>query len=166
MTHALKILLLAILLTSCGGSGVTVTKSQTVEYLSKAFSKSKAWFKSTDGEAVGRDGPPPPSHLQPTARQALDHRINQSSAKRMSKKDYARAIKRLESSIPDLEKELGENNIEVGETYYTIGSMYLIQKNPKAAKSAYTKSLKIFSNWLGAEHPRVWQVKDKINRIN
>ena len=57
MTHALKILLVAILLTSCGGSGVTVTKSQTVEYLSKAFSKSKAWFKSTDGEAVGRDGP-------------------------------------------------------------------------------------------------------------
>ncbi len=163
-THAAMLLL--ICLTSCGGSGVTVTKSQTVEYLSDAFHKSKKWFRSSDGETGEGEGPPPPSRYQPTERQVLDNRAKQNTTQRMSKNDYMRAIRRLESSIPELEHRLGKNNIEVAETYYTIGSMHLIQENQKAAKTAYTRSLGIFSNLLGSEHPRVWKLKDEIKKIN
>lgn len=83
----------------------------------------------------------------------------------MTKSDYLRGIKRLESTIPELEKKYGKNNQEVGETYFTIGSMYLEQGYSKEAKSAFEKSLKILSKWLGSEHPRIWKLKDKIKRI-
>jgi len=83
----------------------------------------------------------------------------------MTKSDYLRGIKRLESTIPELEKKYGKDNKEVGETYHTIGSMYLEQGFPREAKSAFEKSLKILSKWLGSEHPRIWKLKDRIKKI-
>lgn len=159
------IVFLSIFLTSCGGSGVTVTKSQTVEYLSKAFTKSKKWLRSTDGGAVPEDGPPPPSRFQPSEKQAFQKSRPNNQSKGMSSDDYLRAIERLEKSIPELKTKLGHQNIEVGETYYTIGSMHQMQGNLKESKTAYKQALKIFSIWLGAEHPRVWKLKDKIRHI-
>ena len=158
-------MLTAILLTSCGGNGVTVTKSQTVEYFSNAFNQSKKWFRSTDGEAVSEDGPPPPSPLQPSEQQVFQKRANQDNAQRMSKQDYQKAILRLQDSIPELEKKLGNKHIEVGETYYTLGSLHFLNKEHKAAKSAFKNAVEIFSARLGSEHPRVWKLKDKINQI-
>jgi hypothetical protein len=159
-------LLLIVFLTSCGSSGVTVTKSQTVEYLSKAFSKSKNWLKSSDGDDIPDGGPPPPSSFQPTEREVRKKRSEQPPSHRMSREDYLRAIQRLENSIPELEKKLGRQNIEVGETYYTIGSMHFIQGNKHSSKIAFNRALQIFSKCLGSEHPRVWKLKDKISNIN
>ena len=155
---------LTILLSSCGG-GVTVTKSKTLEYFSETFNKSKQWFKSTDGVASPEGGPPPPSRFHTTEKQVFERREKQNFDQRMTKVDYQRAIKRLEESIPELEKRLGENNIEVGETYYTIGSMHQLQKNHQAAKVAFKKAQTIFSKWLGSEHPRVWKLKERIKQI-
>ena len=157
--------LLVLFLTSCGGGGVTITKSKTVEYFSDAFSKSKKWFRSTDGDYISEEGPPPPSSVQPTERQVLQSRSKQKSGEGMTKSDYLRGIKMLESTIPELEKKYGKDNKEVGETYHTIGSMYLEQGFPREAKSAFEKSLKILSKWLGSEHPRIWKLKDRIKKI-
>ena len=153
-------------LVSCGGSGVTVTKSETVEYLSRAFNKSKKWFRSTDGEPISEDGPPPPSPFQPSERQVIQKRSDDKLVNRMSRNDYNRAIKRLESSITELEKKHGKNNMEIGETYFTLGSMYQIQGNSKQAKVAFQRALSIFSSWLGSEHPRVWKLKTRISNLN
>lgn len=160
------ILFLVIFLTSCGNSGLTVTKSETVEYLSKAFSKSKKWLKSSNGDDIPDGGPPPPSSFQPTEREVRKKRSEQPPSHRMSREDYLRAIQRLENSIPELEKKLGRQNIEVGETYYTIGSMHFIQGNKHSSKIAFKRALEIFSRCLGSEHPRVWRLKDKISNIN
>ncbi|MGA1115164.1 MAG: tetratricopeptide repeat protein [Opitutales bacterium] len=157
--------LLVLFLTSCGGGGVTITESKTVEYFSNAFSKSKKWFRSTDGDYISEEGPPPPSSFQPTERQVLQSRSKQKSGEGMTKSDYLRGIKMLESTIPELEKKYGKDNKEVGETYHTIGSMYLEQGFPREAKSAFEKSLKILSKWLGSEHPRIWKLKDRIKKI-
>ena len=151
---------------SCGGSGVTVTKSQTVEYISNAFNKSKKWFRSTDGDSITEVGPPPPSHLQPTAQDVYQKRATQNKTNGMSKDDYRRAIKRLEKTLTDLKRQLGNKHIEVGETYQTIGSMNFILGNELEANKAYKKALDIFSHNLGAEHPRVWKLKDKIKKLN
>ena len=159
-------LFLVIFLISCGNSSVTVTKSQTVEYLSKAFNKSKKWLKSSNSNDIPDGGPPPPSSFQPTEREVRKKRSEQSHSHRMSRGDYLRAIQRLENSIPELEKKLGRQNIEVGETYYTIGSMHLIQGNKHSSKIAFNRALQIFSKCLGSEHPRVWKLKDKISNIN
>ena len=153
-------------LVSCGGSGVTVTKSETVEYLSRAFNKSKKWFRSTDGETIPKDGPPPPSPFQPSERQVIQKRSDDKLVNRMSRNDYNRAIKRLESSITELEKKQGKNNMEIGETYFTLGSMHQIQGNSKQAKIAFQQALSIFSPWLGSEHPRVWKLKTRISNLN
>ena len=153
-------------LVSCSGSGVTVTKSETVEYLSRAFNKSKKWFRSTDGETISEDGPPPPSPLQPSERQVIQKRSDDKLVNRMSRNDYNRAIKRLESSITELEKKHGKNNMEIGETYFTLGSMHQIQGNSKQAKVAFQRALSIFSSWLGSEHPRVWKLKTRISNLN
>ena len=153
-------------LVSCGGSGVTVTKSETVEYLSRAFNKSKKWFRSTDGETISEDGPPPPSPFQPSERQVIQKRSDDKLVNRMSRNDYNRAIKRLESSITELEKKHGKNNMEIGETYFTLGSMHQIQGNSKQAKVAFQQALFIFSSWLGSEHPRVWKLKTRISNVN
>jgi hypothetical protein len=160
------ILFLVIFLTSCGNSGVTVTKSETVEYLSKAFSKSKKWLKSSDGNDIPDSGPPPPSSSHPTEKEVRKKRSKQSNSHGMSRGDYLRAIQRLENSIPELEQKLGSDDIELGETHYTIGSMHLIQGNKHSSKIAFKRALKIFSKCLGSEHPRVWRLKDKINNIN
>jgi predicted metal-dependent hydrolase len=165
MTRIGYMTLLTLFMISCGGGGVTITKSRTVEYVSNAFNKSKQWLRSTDGDYIPQEGPPPPSSFQPTESQVLQSRSKQSSTGRMTKSDYLRGIKRLESTIPELEKKYGKNNQEVGETYFTIGSMYLEQGYSKEAKSAFEKSLKILSKWLGSEHPRIWKLKDKIKRI-
>jgi tetratricopeptide (TPR) repeat protein len=159
-------LLLVIFLTSCGNSSVTVTKSQTVEYLSKAFSKSKKWLKSSNGDDIPDGGPPPPSSFQPTEREVRKKRSEQSLTHRMSRGDYLRAIQRLENSIPELEKKLGSEDFELGETHYTIGSMHLLQGNKHSSKIAFKRALEIFSKCLGSEHPRVWRLKDKISNIN
>ena len=153
-------------LVSCGGSGVTVTRSETVEYLSRAFNKSKKWFRSTDGETIPEDGPPPPSPFQPSERQVIQKRSDDKLVNRMSRNDYNRAIKRLESSITELEKKHGKNNMEIGETYFTLGSMHQIQGNSKQAKVAFQQALSIFSSWLGSEHPRVWKLKTRISNLN
>ena len=157
--------ILSVCLASCGGGGVTITKSKTVEYFSDAFSKSKNLFRSTDGYHISEEGPPPPSSFQPTEKQVFQSRSKQKTSEGMSKSDYLRGVKRLESTIPELEKEYGKDNKEVGETYYTIGSIYLEQGFPREAKSAFEKSLKILSKWLGSEHPRIWKLKDKIKQI-
>ena len=81
-------------------------------------------------------------------------------------KDYNRAIKRLESSITELEKKHSKNNMEIGETYFTLGSMHQIQGNSKQAKVAFQQALSIFSPWLGSEHPRVWKLKTRISNLN
>ena len=153
-------------LVSCGGSGVTVTKSETVEYLSRAFNKSKKWFRSTDEETIPKDGPPTPSPFQPSERQVIQKRSDDKLVNRMSRNDYNRAIKRLESSITELEKKHGKNNMEIGETYFTLGSMHQIQGNSKQAKVAFQQALSIFSSWLGSEHPRVWKLKTRISNLN
>lgn len=165
MHQLISCTLFILLFASCAGSGVTVTKSQTAEYISNVFSKSKRWFRSTDGEAISADGPPPPSHLQPSEKQVLQRRAERTKTDGMSSKDYFRAISRLEKSIPELEKRLGRKNMEVGETFYTIGSMHYLQGNHQEAKNAFYKALDIFSFRLGSEHPRVWKLKDKINKI-
>ena len=165
MTRFLYISILSLFLSSCGGGGVTITKSKTVEYFSDAFSKSKRWFRSTDGAYVSDEGPPPPSSFQPTEKQVLQSRSMQKSGEGMTKRDYLRGIKRLESTIPELEKKYGKDNKEVGETYHTIGSMYLEQGFPREAKTAFEKSISILSKWLGSEHPRIWKLKDKIKQI-
>ena len=165
MAIKLNLFLLFFLLVSCGSNGLYFNKSEAFEYLSKNFNKSKKWFKSTDGEAVSEDGPPPPSKLQPTEKAVIRKRANQIKNQGMSKDDYQRAIQRLEKSIPELEQKFGPQSMEVGETYYTIGAMHLMQGNSKTSKNAYTKALKIFSSWLGAEHPRVWKLNDRINKI-
>ena len=159
-------LFLVIFLISCGNSSVTVTKSQTVEYLSKAFNKSKKWLKSSNSNDIPDGGPPPPSSFQPTEREVRKKRSEQSHSHRMSRGDYLRAIQRLENSIPELEKRLGSEDIELGETHYTIGSMHLIQGNKHSSKIAFKRALEIFSKCLGSEHPRVWRLKDKISKIN
>jgi tetratricopeptide (TPR) repeat protein len=153
-------------LVSCGGSGVTVNKSETVEYLTRTFNKSKKWFRSTDGETTSENGPPPPSPFQPSGRQVIEKRSDDRLVNRMSRKDYNRAIKRLESSISELEKKHGKNNMEIGETYFTLGSMHQIQGNSKQAKIAFQQALSIFSPWLGSEHPRVWKLKTRISNLN
>lgn len=143
-----------------------MTKSETVEYLSRAFNKSKKWFRSTDGETIPKDGPPPPSPFQPSERQVIQKRSDDKLVNRMSRNDYNRAIKRLESSITELEKKHGKNNMEIGETYFTLGSMHQIQGNSKQAKVAFQQALSIFSSWLGSEHPRVWKLKTRISNLN
>ncbi|MDA9119277.1 tetratricopeptide repeat protein [Opitutales bacterium] len=153
-------------LVSCSGSGVTVTKSETVEYLSRAFTKSKKWFRSTDGETISEGGPPPPSPFQPSGRQVIQKRSDDKLVNRMSRNDYNRAIKRLESSITELEKKQGKNNMEIGETFFTLGSMHQIQGNSKQAKVAFQQARSIFSSWLGSEHPRVWKLKTRISNLN
>ena len=117
MTRLFFILGGVLLLSSCGSSGVTVTKSQTVEYISEAFNKSKKWFRSTDGDEVTETGPPPPSPLHPTAQDVYQKRATQKKSNGMSKDDYDSAINRLEKTLPDLKRKLGSNHIEVGETY-------------------------------------------------
>ena len=113
-----------------------------------------------------RRGPSPPSSFQPTEKQVLQSRSMQKSGEGMTKRDYLRGIKRLESTIPELEKKYGKDNKEVGETYHTIGSMYLEQGFPREAKTAFEKSISILSKWLGSEHPRIWKLKIRSNKLS
>lgn len=60
MTRIGYMSLLTLFMISCGGGGVTITKSRTVEYVSNAFNKSKQWLRSTDGDYIPQEGPPRP----------------------------------------------------------------------------------------------------------
>jgi tetratricopeptide (TPR) repeat protein len=154
------------------GSGVTVQSSESFDYLSNAYKKTKQWFRSTDGSAVNQEtGPPPPSAQQPSKHQPL-HPSQQMRAKmtpnpdpkslRMNNKDYAKAIRRLKSSLPDLKKKWGKEHIEVGETYYTIAAMYELRGNKQEARENYQQALIIFASRLGNKHPKVWSIEKKI----
>ena len=75
-------------------------------------------------------------------------------------------LKDSRARISELEKKQGKNNMEIGETYFTLGSMHQIQGNSKQAKVAFQQALSIFSSWLGSEHPRVWKLKTRISNLN
>ena len=136
---------------------MTVQNSESVEYLTGAFKKTKNWFRSTDGSAVDEEnGPPPPLASQPTKHQPskpissnpyFAQRAEKHSPKRtvrMEKKDYAKAISRLKRSIPELEKKWGKNHMEVGETHYTIAAMYDLRGDKIEAREYYQNALIIF----------------------
>jgi len=157
------------------GSGVTVQKSETVGYLSETFRKTKKWFRSTDGSAVNQEtGPPPPSAHQPSKHQPLHQNqpmqspmppTSASKSIRMNNKDYAKAIRRLKSSLPDLKKKWGNEHIEVGETYYTIAAMYELRGDKQEARENYQQALIIFAGRLGNKHPKVWSIEKKIEAL-
>ena len=173
MPALLFISFLLLLITGCLSDGVTVKKSETISYLSEKFRKSKQWFKSTDGEKYSGDAPPPPPIAsQPTKHQPLPaHQLKrmQNNVKpqkvRMNKKDYARAIDRLQRSIPELEKKWGKNHIEVAENYYTMAALYELRKDHQDAIEHYQLALAIFAKRLGKKHPRVWSIEKKINEL-
>ena len=162
-----------------GCSGVTVQNSESVEYLTGAFKKTKNWFRSTDGSAVDEEnGPPPPLASQPTKHQPskpissnpyFAQRPGKPTPKRtvrMEKKDYAKAISRLKRSIPELEKKWGKNHMEVGETHYTIAAMYDLRGDKIEAREYYQNALIIFSARLGNKHPRVFSIQKKISTLS
>ena len=138
---------MCLIFSSCGGSGVTVTKSQAIEYISNAFNESEMVPVYRWGFNNG-SGSPPPSHLQPTAQDVYQKRATQNKTNGMSKDDYRRAIKRLEKTLTDLKRQLGNKHIEVGETYQTIGSMNFILGNELEANKAYKKPWIYFSTTL------------------
>ena len=172
----IQILIFSFLL---GCSGVTVQNSESVEYLTGAFKKTRNWFRSTDGSAVDEEnGPPPPLASQPTKHQPSKpisstpnfiQRPGKPSPKRtvrMEKKDYAKAISRLKRSIPELEKKWGKKHMEVGETHYTIAAMYDLRGDKIQAREYYQNSLIIFSARLGNKHPRVSSIQKKIASLS
>jgi len=158
------------------GSGVTVQSSESFDYLSDAYKKTKQWFRSTDGSAVIQEtGPPPPSAQQPSKHQPLHPNQHMQAKKtptsasksiRMNNKDYAKAIRRLKSSLPDLKKKWGNEHIEVGETYYTIAAMYELRGDKQEARENYQHALIIFAGRLGNKHPKVWSIEKKIEELN
>lgn len=171
-----QILIFSFLL---GCSGVTVQNSESVEYLTGAFKKTKNWFRSTDGSKVdSENGPPPPMANQPTRHQPskpissnlnFAQRPGKPSPKRtvrMEKKDYEKAISRLKKSIPELEKKWGEKHMEVGETHHTIAAMYDLRGDKVEAREYYQNALIIFSARLGNKHPRVSSIQKKITALS
>lgn len=160
---------ICIFSSGCGGSGVSVNKGSTLPYLGKALQNSKNWFRSTDEEPTNPDGPPPPTPFLPHAnsnRKPNPTKQYPQTSKRMGQQDYTTAINRLQGAIPELEKDHGKGSMEVGETYYTIGAMHAMQKENKMARIHLEKAIRIFSKWLGKEHPRVWKIKRHLERLN
>jgi len=162
-----------------GCAGVTVQNSESVEYLTGAFKKTKNWFRSTDGSAVDQvNGPPPPLASQPTKHQPskpissnpnFTQRPEKPTPKRtvrMEKKDYGKAINRLKKSIPEMEKKWGKKHMEVGETHYTIAAMYDLREEKIQAREYYQNALIIFSARLGNKHPRVSSIQKKITALS
>jgi tetratricopeptide (TPR) repeat protein len=83
----------------------------------------------------------------------------------MNNKDYAKAIRRLKNSLPDLKKKWGNEHIEVGETYYTISAMYELRGDNQEARENYQQALIIFAGRLGNKHPKVWSIEKKIEAL-
>ncbi len=175
MPKSLPLLIICLMLAGCLGNDVSVRKSEALTYLSDTYRKSKQWFRSTDGSPVDQEtGPPPPTAQQPSKHQPVppNQRFqvqrpvpHSPKSVRMDKKDYAKAINRLQNSLPDLKKKWGNDHIEVGETYYTMAAMYELRGDKQEAREHYQQALIIFAGRLGNKHPKVWSIEKKIEGL-
>jgi len=175
MPIPLLLLIICLMLAGCLGKDVSVRKSETLNYLTDTYRKSKQWFRSTDGTEYSQEkGPPPPTAQQPSKHQPVppNQRFqvqrpvpHTPKSVRMDKKDYAKAINRLQNSLPDLKKKWGNDHIEVGETYYTMAALYELRGDKQDARENYQQALIIFAGRLGNKHPKVWSMEKKIEAL-
>ena len=161
-----------LVFTGCSNKGLTVSKGETLPFLADTFRKSKNWFSSSN-ESIDEpaDAPPPSppnlSTVSNTKKPPLNSNSKdaENSSGRMQEKDYSKAIRRLSESVEELSKKHGDQSMEVGETYHTIGAMEALQKNNQNALLSFEKAHKIFTSWLGKEHPRVWKLEKQMSQL-
>ena len=139
-----------------------MNKGEIIPYFSEAYGKTKQWFQSSKEETDHASPPPPHPHL---VGQNNANTSPQYKSSGMNSKDYSRAVLRLKNSLPEVEKKHGKESQQMGETLYTLASMLEINGQPKEAKMYFQKSELILSKWLGAKHPNVRKIRNKINSL-